>query len=350
MNYHASCLLLAFLFACMPIPADARQVKLKATLQVAASEPYLGVPLIRFKEEVEKRSKGVISVEIFDNGQLYSDTEVVEAVASGAIDLGVAGSYEFSKTIPDISLVEQPFLLNFEALVRAALDADSDLRWLIDQSIVRATGARVLWWQPAGASVFFSNGSDVADPGAIKRKRVRVFSTITAILAEECAGTPTVISAANLHEALRDRNIDVAMDSVASVEPRELWKVSDTITLTNHVPIEFLLLINDRVWWSMTTLQRAYIADAARDVEKQTRERVAKLDAAALAFARGKGMRVRPLTSNEFADWRACSADLLSEFVTHSGDLGRRLLAAYGRLRTLACCSEPPSRETFGRR
>src|SRR5215470_2449681 len=99
MNRSACCLLLALLLVGAPLGADAQQVKLRVTLQVAASEPYLGVPLVRFKEEVEKPSDGAISVEIFDNGQLYIDTEVVDAVSSGALDMGGAGSYQFSKTI-----------------------------------------------------------------------------------------------------------------------------------------------------------------------------------------------------------------------------------------------------------
>jgi C4-dicarboxylate-binding protein DctP len=342
--------LLPALLVGTPLVAHAQQVKLRATLQVAASEPYLGVPLVRFKEEVEKRSEGAISVEIFDKGQLYIDTEVVDAVSSGAIEMGGAGSFQFSKTIPDSSLVEQPFLLNYEALLRAAVEPDSEIRLLIDQSILRATGVRVLWWQAAGASVFFSKGSDVADPAAINRKRVRVFSTITAILAEDCGGTPRVISTSKMHEAMRDGEVDVAMGSIVSVEPRELWKVADTITLTNHVPIEFLLLVNERVWQRLSTSHRAIIADVAREVEQQTRDRVSELDRAALAFARQKGMRIRSLTSDQVADWRACSADLLSEFVTNSGELGRQLLRAYGRLRTQTCCSGGPSLEAFNRR
>jgi TRAP-type C4-dicarboxylate transport system substrate-binding protein len=106
---------------CQPFGADAQQLKLRATLQVAASEPYLGVPLVRFKEEVEKRSGKAISIEIYDKGRLYVDTQVVGAIASGSIELGVAGTYQFAKQIPDISIVEQPFLLNFEALLRAAV-------------------------------------------------------------------------------------------------------------------------------------------------------------------------------------------------------------------------------------
>jgi C4-dicarboxylate-binding protein DctP len=333
-----------------PHEAHAQQVKLRATLQVPMSEPYLGVPLVRFKEEVEKRSGKAISIEIFDKGQLYIDTQVVDAIASGAIEMGVAGTYQFAKKIPDISIVELPFLFNFEALLRAAVGPDSDIRQLIDATVLETTGVRVLWWQAAGTSVFFTKDKDATDPQVVRDRNVRVFSQITAQMTRECGGTPAVISTSKMHEAMKDGTVDLAMGAITSVEPRELWKVADIITVTNHVPIEFLLLVNERTWQSLSTAHRAIIAEAAKDVERSTRDRVAEIEAAAYAFARSKGMQVRELTPDQVAEWRACSAGVLVDYMGQEGELVRQLLAAYGKLRTLPCCTSGPSLAPFNRR
>jgi hypothetical protein len=47
-----------------PSDADAQQVTLRAILQMAASEPYLGVPLVQFRDEVVKRSNTAVSIEV----------------------------------------------------------------------------------------------------------------------------------------------------------------------------------------------------------------------------------------------------------------------------------------------
>jgi C4-dicarboxylate-binding protein DctP len=330
--------------------ANAQQVKLRATLQVAASEPYLGVPLVRFKEEVERRSANALSIEIYDNGRLYIDTQVVDAIASGSIEMGVAGTYQFAKKIPDISIVEQPFLLNFEALLRAAVDPDGEIRKMIDAAVLEATGVRVLWWQAAGTSVFFTKGRDATDPEVVKGKRVRVFSQITAQMTRLCGGTPIIISTSKMHEAMKDGTVDLAMGSITSVEPRELWKVADTITMTHHVPIEFMLLINEHTWRSLSLKDQAIIAEAARDVERAARERVMKIEKEAYAFSQAKGMQVRALTPDQVAEWRACSADVLVDYMGLNSDLTRQLVAAYGRLRSLPCCTSAPSTAPFSRR
>ena len=103
----------------MPLPAAAQETKLRATLQLPVTDALLGKSLARFKEDVEKRSNGAISIEIFDKGKLYIDDQTVGAVESGAIEMGVAGLNQFAKRIPAIDIMEQPFLFNFEELVNA---------------------------------------------------------------------------------------------------------------------------------------------------------------------------------------------------------------------------------------
>ena len=110
-----------------PCEAEAQQVKLRATIQVALTERLWGVALARFKEEIESGEKS-ISLEVFDKGKLYIDDEVVDAVASGAIEMGVAGLYQLAKKVPAIDIMEQPFLFNFDALVRAVVNPDSEVR------------------------------------------------------------------------------------------------------------------------------------------------------------------------------------------------------------------------------
>jgi C4-dicarboxylate-binding protein DctP len=137
------------------------------------------------------------------------------------------------------------------------------------------------------------------------------------------------------------------MGSITSVEPRGLWNVADTVTQTDHVPIEFLLLINENVWRSLSPSHQAIIAEAARDVERLARERFSENEAAAYAFARQKGMQVRALTPDQVAEWRACSAGMLEEYMGQRGELARQLLSAYGRLRTNPCCTSGPSTAPF---
>ena len=330
--------------------AGAQQVKLRATLQVPASDPFFGVSLVRFKEEVEKRTDKAVSIEIFDKGQLFKDDQAVDAVSSGAIEMGIVGFNWVANKLPAVGILEQPFLFNFDALVRATARPGSEIRNLIDEAVLTSTGLRILWWQSLGNTIFFSKGRDVAEPQRIKDQKVRVFSKTLAQFTALCGGTPTMLSVAKLHDALKDGAVDVAMAGLAAFEARELWKVSDTITRTEHAPVEYFLVINDKTWRSLSPSRQTAIAEAAKQVERETRERIAEIEARAYAFARGKGIKVRELTPDQVAEWRACSAEVLADYMAQNAELAHRLMAAYGKLRTDPCCSAGPGPGPFTRR
>jgi len=341
------CLLLACLVLAPP-GVSAQQKNLRVTLQLPLAN-HLGVNFTQFRTEVEEKTGQAISFEVFDNSRLYKEAQVVAAVASGAIEIGNVGLSRFSDKVPAIDLFGQPFLFNFEALVLAATSPDGEMRELLDKAIREATGVRVLWWQSFGQSVFFSKGRDVRTPDGIRGQKIRVVGDNMASVTKSCGGIPSVIAAVNYTEAIRDGTVDMAVTGVTGVTARELWKVTDTITRTEHAAQEFLVFINDKVWQSLGEDHRAVITAAAKKAEQDLRRKMADIEAKAYAFARDKGMTVRDLTPNDVAEWRACSAGVIDNYMDRAGELGRQLMVAYGRLRTDPCCTTGPQGE-FTRR
>jgi C4-dicarboxylate-binding protein DctP len=319
-------------------------------VQVAATNPLLGIALVHLKEEVEKRTNRAISIEVFDKGQLYIDDQVVGAVSSGAIEIGVAGFTQFMKHIPAVDIMQQPFLFNFDALVRATTSPDSELRKLVDQAVLETLGVRVLWWQSFGSTVFFSKGIDVAEPHRIKDKKVRVFGETMAELTRRCGGKPVVLSSSKMHEALKDGTVDMAMSGIGTVETRELWKVTDTVTRTEHGALEFFVIINEKAWQALAPAHQAIIIEASRNAERRVRDNASNVEAGAYAFARQMGMKIHELTPDQVAEWRACSWDVVDAYMNHPGELARQLMEAYGKLRTNPCCTEGPNTTPFTRR
>ncbi len=340
MKVHLRCLLALSLL--LAPDARAQQVKLTATLMVPISHPILGAGLMRFKEEVEKSSNNTISVEIFDRARLFGATEVVGAVSSGAVDIGVAATYHFTRWVPAIAILDQPFLFNFAALVRAAAAPGSEIRSIIDQAILANLGVRVLWWQGLGNMVFFSKGKGVADLEHMKGQRVGVNGKALAELVARCGGRPIELSFETLHDHLKRGALDMAMGGISAVQVFPLWEFTDTITRTQHVPAEFLLIINERTWQFLDPAHRTAIAGAAANVELQMRDRLSEVEAKIAAFAGSKGFKIQDLTADQVVEWRACSAGLLADYMDENREFAAKLMAAYGRLRTQPCCTSPP--------
>jgi TRAP-type C4-dicarboxylate transport system substrate-binding protein len=330
--------------------AHAQDVKLKANLQVPVSNPFYGVSLVRFKEEVERKSNNALAIEIFDKAQLFQTDQVIDALSSGAIDIGVTTSFEYAKKVPAVVLLDQPFLFNFEALVRAAARPEGELRKLIDEAILAKTGIRVLWWQSGGETMFFSNGEDVGDPERIKDRRVAVTGRANAEIVRRCGGEPSTVPIEKVEEAIREGSLDMAVLGVAAIQGRGLWKATNRITRTAHSVLEFFLGINDGTWQSLSPSHRAILVEAAQAVERETRDRLAEIASKAYAFGSSKGMTVHDLTPDQVAEWRACSAEMLADYMDKHGVVAQRAMAAYAKLRTDPCCMSAPSSAAFTRR
>jgi len=323
---------------------SAQQVKLKAALQVPVTELTFGRSLAEFKKEVEELTKNAVTIEIFDNGKPYNDTQILGAVTSGAMELGVVGFNQFGDKMPSVGLLDQPFLFNFEALINAAFAPGSGLRGVIDKALLDSMGVRVLWWQSIGNQIVFSKGYDVASPRQIKDKKVRAISDTNAKFIKLCGGQPVNMPVAQMNDAMKDGKIDMAMSGTAAILSRDMWKVSDTVTRTDHSPLEYLLIMTEKNWQALAPAHRAALMDVVKRMEPKIRERAAESERSLYAAAREKGMKIVDLAPHQVAEWRACSSDLLVQYMETSADVGSRLMASYGKLRTAPCCSGgPPS-------
>jgi len=319
-------LAVAAVLAANPAANAAAETTLRISLQLPLKS-HLGQNLLLFKEEVETASQGDISVEIFDSAQLFKDKEVPQAVGSGQIEMGVASLTRYVGEIPAVDIFYQPFMFNSEDLVRKATAKGSPIRGPIDEAIL-GTGARVLWWQAYGGAIMLSNGGPVRTPADIEGKKVRVFGKTLGEFIQAVGGNPTLISGSEQYLAYQRGTVDVGMTGVSGVKSRSLWDVMDTITVTNHADIEFVVVVNEDFWQGLSEEERTIVSAAADKADKAVRDKVAQIEADAFAAAEQQGMKVYQLSEEEISAWKAGAAPVLDKYRADSGDLGAQLLEA----------------------
>lgn len=310
--------------------AQAADLTVRISLQLPLKS-HLGQNLAMFKEEVETNSNGAIEVEIYDSAQLYKDKEVPAAVGSGALEMGVASLTRYVGDIPAVDLFYMPFLLNSEEKVRAAVAPGSPVRGPIDAAI-KDTGSTVLWWQAYGGAILISNDGPVKTPDELKGKKVRVFGKTLGDFVTEAGGAPTLISGSEQYLAYQRGTVDVGMTGVSGVKSRKLWEVMDTITVTNHADIEFVVVANTDWWNELTDDQRSIISAAALKAEAHVRDEMSNIEASAYEAAEEAGMKVYQPTDAEIEAWKAVAAPVYDSFKEKAGDLGSQLLDAASKL------------------
>ncbi|HWE19609.1 MAG TPA: hypothetical protein VG758_20910 [Hyphomicrobiaceae bacterium] len=187
----------------------------------------------------------------------------------------------------------------------------------------------------------------MADPARLKDQRVAAPSTLTGEFIGWCGGVPIPLTIEKFADGFKDGALDMVVIPFSALRNLGLWRFTDTVTFTSHAPVEFLLVVNERKWQSLSPAHRDAIAQAARNVEGGFAALRGKTDTAIRALADSKNVKLKELTSDQVADWRACSAGMLADYMDKNGEGARKLIAAYRKLRTDPCCSAMPGENAF---
>lgn len=298
---------------------------LKVSLQVNTKHP-VGANIVLFKNEVEKISKGEIKVEIYDSAQLYKGSEVPQAVAAGAVDMGLVLIDEYAGTIPATGLFSVAFMFpDYEVLAKAA-SPDSPVRKEIDE-MIRKTGTRVLWWQDYGPVQLLSKGKPVIMPADMKGKKVRVLGKPSGDFISAVGGIPVKIGGSEQFIAYQRGTVDVGMTGTTAIESRKLFEVMDSVTITNHAQTEFLVVVNDKLWSSMSDQEKKWMSTAARTAEDEIRADTKSNNLKSEEFIASKTpMKVIHLTPKQIEAWQKAAAPAVDVYIKESGDVGKRLV------------------------
>ena len=303
--------------------------KMRISLQLPLKS-HLGQNLLMFEKEVEARTNGAIDVEIYDSATLYKDKEVPAAVGSGAIEAGVASLTRYVGDAPVVDVFYMPFLLNSEEKVRAAVAAGSPVRTAIETEVAK-TGGQILYWQAYGGAILLSNGGPIKTPADMQGKKVRVFGKTLGDFVTAAGGAPTLISGSEQYLAYQRGTVDVGMTGVSGVKSRKLWEVMDTITVTNHADIEFVVVVNTDWWNGLSAEIQGQIREAASVAQENVRDRMSAIEAEAYAAAKENGMTIVELSDEDLAAWKAVAQPVYDSYLAATGDVGKAVLEAAGQ-------------------
>ncbi len=314
----------AALLSLAAVPAAAK-TPIRITVQVPGTHS-LGVNLDDWKKCVEAKSDE-LDIQIFPSAQLYTDKQVPEAVGSGAIEMGTASLTRFAGSVPAVDAVYVPFLLDSPEKAAKFTAPDSPARKIIDDAVLKQTGARILWWQAFGRTIYLSKKEPIRVPADIKGKKVRTFGKLLGWTAETLGGAPTLMSGSKQFLAYQQGAVDVGTTGITGVKSRKLYEVMDYITLTYDADIEFVAVMNNDTYNGLSEKTRGVVDSCGREVEAKLRGNIEKLEADALEFIKDK-IKVIELTDAERELWREATKPVMTRFVKEGGPDAAKVIEA----------------------
>lgn len=218
--------------------AEDAEITLKLGHTLTSSSPFHQLAE-KFKEEIEDRTDGKVSVSIFPSSQLGGELDMIKSARTGGIDMFIAANTSFETNIPEWGLLSIPFLFEDKAEANTVLQSevgDKFLDMLSEQNLVG------LGWLGAIERDLFGNKKiDLEDMDGYK---VRVIESPGYVKSYEALGaSPTPMAYDELYLSLQQGTVDGGETSPDQFVDDKFSEVSDYfyISKINYLPTALIM-------------------------------------------------------------------------------------------------------------
>lgn len=241
-------------------------------------------------KELEKNSKGDLTLEIYPNQQLGSERQCLELLQIGSLDMTKVSAAVMENFSPNMKVLGLPFLFKNKEHTFKVLDGEIG-KELLD-------GGRKYWlkglgYYDAGSRSFYTKKAPVEQPEDLGGLKIRVMESVTAMnMVSSLGGSPTPISYGELYTALQQGVVDGAENNPPSFFLSRHYEVCKFYSLDEHTTIPDVLIMSTHTWSKLSKNEQNWLQKAADASVKHQRELWAKAETEALEAVKKAGVTV----------------------------------------------------------
>jgi C4-dicarboxylate-binding protein DctP len=202
----------------------------------------------RFKELAEQRFPGRVRVEVYPSAQLMEDTESIEALAFGEVQMIAASVSLYDRLTQKFQVFDLPFLFpNLEAVERfqASPDGRALLTTLTEQGILG-----LQFWHNGMKQ--FSGPRPLIEPADARGLKFRVMeSDILQAEIEAIGGSPQKMAFGEVYQALQTGTVDAQENTWSNIYSSKFYEVQPYVTESNHGYIGYFVAVNAPFWQAL---------------------------------------------------------------------------------------------------
>jgi tripartite ATP-independent transporter DctP family solute receptor len=259
----------------------------------------------KFKELIEKRSDGAIQVQIFHSASLGNETEILQQVQMGTIQMAIVTGGPFDTFDPITRVVNYPFLFKDNEQADQILDGPLGAEIL---KSLETSGFKGLCFSENGFRNLTNNRHPVHGPEDIKGLKIRVMaSAIHKAIWQALGANPTPMPWP-IYTELEQGVIDGQENPLWVMEVYKFYEIQKYMTLSRHV-YSYHIDVASLAWWSgLDAKTQGMVQKAMYDAAVYQRRDNRSKDADRLQFLKEEGMQV--VEDPDVEAFRAKVADL----------------------------------------
>ena len=252
------------------------------------------ISIVELAKEIEAASGGRLEVKVFHGASKYKGSNVPTALAQGALDMGMPGTWQIGKVAPDFNM---PGLPMFYGRSREAQYAiwDGEVGKALNKKLEEKLGVKVIGrWIDLGFAEMFFTDKEVKSHADLKGLKMRAAGGAANLARFKTFGATAVkIAWPDVPHALQRKTVDGVLTTHESVRSAKLWDsglkyaYDDNQTFFQYVPV-----MSNKAWERLPAdLQKLIVdiwevkVDSVRALARE-RQQSARKDGAANGIKR----------------------------------------------------------------
>jgi len=269
-----------------------------------------------FKKEVEARSDGEIKVNIFPQGQLGNDKQMIDGTRSGVLDISMVGLNNYSGLLPESSAFTLPFMFPTRDSAYKVLDGKVGQGVLED---MEDFGIKGLGYPENGYRNMTNNVAPIRVPADVKGLQMRVNgSKALSDMFSELGASPQQIPVAELYTALETGVVDAQDHPIGVTLSFKFYEVQKYLSMTQHAYSPLVVTMNLKKFKNLSRAERKIITEVSAEAVAMQRELSIAKEDKMIADLEAYGMKVN--TDVDGAAFQAAVAPVWAAFIAEYGD------------------------------
>ncbi|HYL81957.1 MAG TPA: TRAP transporter substrate-binding protein [Candidatus Acidoferrum sp.] len=251
--------------------------------------PYT-LGMIRYAQLVKERTKGRVAIQVHHSRELGDERQVVEGLQLGTIHLTVTSTGPLGGFVPEMNVVDLPFLFRNSEHAYKVLDGEigRDLLNKFD-----GIGIKGLAFWENGFRHITSAKKPIREPGDLKSLKIRVMENkVHQAAFRQLGADATPMAWGEVFTSLQQGLLDAQENPIPIIYTFKLNEVQRYLSLTGHVYSPAPLLMSKKTWDRLPPEIQKVMLDAARETAQFERGLIREQEQQELGELRAKGMIV----------------------------------------------------------
>jgi len=251
--------------------SDSKDVINIKLAHVSSETHQYHIAATKFKELIEEKSNGDITVQIFHSGQLGGEDDAIEGIQTGTIDMTtVAADSAPANIVPEFNVYGIPYLFEDREHVYKVLDGEIGQE-LLDKATEK--GLRGLGYWEIGFANFTNSKREINKPEDMKGLKIRVQpAPIWDEFMKRLGALPTPMDFTELYSAMEQGVVDGQENPIATISAMKFEEVSPYISLTRHTYKPAPVFISEKIWNQLNDEQKKLVEDTVHETFKYQRD------------------------------------------------------------------------------